>query len=146
MENSDTNHPTQPQNGQPSSDPVKEDVRLLEILLKRSRQNRFLKLLLETETIIALVIIAVILVILFSMYRLLNRPAPFTPSPVPSADSASASALPARDISEFGKTDDFKRYEEKLQALDKDAAMVDLSESELAFPLLDMNVNFSNKK
>lgn len=62
------------------------------------------------------------------------------PSPLPS-DTPEASAS-ERQTSEFAKTEDFKKFEQNIKSLKDDNTNVDLSESQLSFPLLDMEVNF----
>ena len=52
------------------------------------------------------------------------------------------SSPPVRPVSEFAKTDIFSRFEVKLFDLKSHIDQLDMTETQLTFPLLEMNVNY----
>lgn len=65
------------------------------------------------------------------------------PSVFPSGQT-SASLVP-REVSQFAKTDQFVAFEEHVVAFSADNANVDLAETSLVFPFLDMNIRFQEQ-
>lgn len=61
----------------------------------------------------------------------------------PSPSAVTFTSTPAREVSEFAKTADFMSFENDLNQLKTDNSTVNLTEAELTFPLLDMQVNFN---
>lgn len=49
-----------------------------------------------------------------------------------------------RPISEFAKTPEFMKFEKDINELKSETENLDLTENQLSFPALDMNVNFKN--
>lgn len=88
---------------------------------------------------LGILIFAILLLIIFSLFR---RPTQrqiitiSTPSPEPTF-----SPIP-RVTSEFAKSEQFMQFEENKKKLQSDTTTVDLEETNLAFPLLDMSVGF----
>lgn len=84
-----------------------------------------------------------VIVLLLLMVLVFNRPppAPLLPSPLPSTTTSSASP-DSGTVSEIARTEEFQKFEQKLNELRTANEKIDLSESPLTFPLLDMQVNF----
>jgi hypothetical protein len=92
---------------------------------------------------IAIAVLSLVLIILAVIVVLLKKPS--TPQVViikASPVATQSASLPPREVSEFGKTEAFTKFENKVTDLQKTNETVDLYESKLSFPLLDMNVNF----
>lgn len=96
--------------------------------------------------IYALVIIILLLLLLFIFFMFLPKNTPLpevqnTPSPTLQTSPSPFQQL----VSEFSQTESFKIFEGRLESLRLENEGVNLSETELAFPLLDMDVSFSNR-
>jgi hypothetical protein len=64
------------------------------------------------------------------------------PSPLPSAGASTEPVT--RPVSQFGQGLEFVAFEEKLKNTRVQQESLDLNESQLTFPLLEMNVNFDD--
>lgn len=85
-----------------------------------------------------------ILILLILVATLFRRSSPLTqlPSISPAVSPVGSVNLPPRQVSEFGKTVDFMNFEDDLNQLKQENLLVNLTEAELTFPLLDMKVSF----
>lgn len=88
------------------------------------------------------------ILILLAIFSLLVPKPPSQPGssdtkPLPSA--ISNASIEPRKVSEFGNTADFINFETTLKQLKADVISINLSESELTFPVLDMDVNFEKR-
>lgn len=84
--------------------------------------------------------IILVVVLLIIVPKRPTQPRNNTPSPV-LVSTASASLIP-KQLSTFGQTEEFKKFEATLDDLMRDNDTLDLNEEKLAFPLLDMQVSF----
>ena len=89
-------------------------------------------------------ILLLVLAILWLILRF-SPPAPSTALPNANASILPSSVLVATDagkISDFGKTEVFAEFEQKLKSLKQEVNQQDLYENQLTPPLLDMQVSF----
>lgn len=93
--------------------------------------------------------VLIIVVFLFSLFLILIFLPKKSPQPeVQNTPSPTFQASPSpfqQNLSEFSQTEPFKLFEGRLEAIRLENEGVNLSETELAFPLLDMDVTFSNR-
>ena len=98
---------------------------------------------LKPQTKLLIGIAATMLTIIVALLLFLpkrNAPVAVLPT-VPPVSTVSASLTP-RETSEFAKTDAFRQFDTDLENFQNDNNTVDVSETLLSFPLLDMQVNF----
>jgi hypothetical protein len=89
-----------------------------------------------------LAILVSLILITFLIFPSAPKPTVLTPSPFGRPDSSS---LPQqiRPLSALGQTAEFKAFESHLNALTTSQEALDLNQSQLIFPLLEMNVNYN---
>ena len=92
-------------------------------------------------------IVAILIISLLFLLILLTSPTQVQPVPLSSPIIAASSSpnVPQRQESEFSQSEIFKSFEQNIQKLEIDSEDVDLTETEMSFPLLDWNVNFSEQ-
>lgn len=97
-----------------------------------------------SKTQIIILVVGIVLIVVAFISFLLEKPKlPTVTIPSPLLVATQSASLPPKEISEFGKTEAFTNFENKLTDLQKTNSTVDLYEAKLSFPLLDMNVNFN---
>lgn len=102
--------------------------------------NIFMKLNFQTRI---LIIIAAVLITIILILLILPKPKPpalIVPTPPP-ISTISATLIP-RLTSEFSKTEEFLSFERNLGAVRADTEKLELTETKLSFPFLDMQLNF----
>lgn len=95
---------------------------------------------------IKLLMIGTAVILLIALVSLLlppaNRPLTTTlPSPLPTPDAMGSPVT--RPLSATAQTDEFKNFESKLNTTRSGQDSLDTTESQLTFPLLEMNVNYN---
>ena len=95
--------------------------------------------------ILGLVFILLLVLAILWLIFIFSPRAPSTALPNTNASVLPSSALVATDagkISDFGKTEAFAEFEQKLKSLKQEVNQQDLYENQLTPPLLDMQVSF----
>ncbi len=83
----------------------------------------------------------IILVIVATLFGKKSTSQPVTYPTIAPSLSASASAI-VKPVSEFAQTQPFQAFEQNLQQLKAQVDESDLSEPQLEYPLLDMEMNY----
>jgi hypothetical protein len=92
--------------------------------------------------IVAGSMLGVILLLLILVALMKPKQSPLVLTPSPSPVLAPSPTAPPRETSAFAKTPEFAHFEQGIRQLQNDNLTVDLSEPNLSYPLLDMDVNF----
>ncbi len=70
----------------------------------------------------------------------------FTPTPTPiSQIPAASTSTNTREVSQYGKTPQFQDFEKKLTDIESANKTIDLSETTLGFPVVEMHVDYENQ-
>lgn len=86
--------------------------------------------------------VVIVLLLLLTLIRPGTSDVPAVlPSPLPSTDATGISPAP-RVVSTFGQSEAFIHFETAVDELIKNQNTLDLTESALTFPTLEMNVNY----
>jgi len=87
----------------------------------------------------------IVLILLVVITSFISKPKPplsaLLSTPEPSQVASASGEL--RPVSSFGQTPEFAQFEERLNSYRGSLDTLDLNESQLTFPLLDMDVNFT---
>lgn len=127
----------------PSNNQTEEKLNTEPVNKSGTKTGIFDGLNLQMKLLLICSLIFLILLVLIMLTRpRQNVPLQVVPSATPSA-SVGETPQP-RKQSDFSKTEEFSRFEQDLNALQAENKSVDLSETELTFPFLDMNINFIN--
>lgn len=91
------------------------------------------------KIIIVVASILLILLVVIALLQSIRTPQPIIIPTVSPSPIVEFSPLP-RVTSEYAKTDEFMKFELNLSTVQKDQTVIDLDESNLVFPLLDMEL------
>lgn len=118
--------------------PEEEGDEATPVKMSPIKMTPMLKVLLIGLAVLFVLVIVVLLVVPAAP----TAPTGSVPSPLPSA-GAQVSPL-TRSLSEYAQTEEFRNFETKLTSTRTDQDNLDLTEPQLAFPLLEMNINFDD--
>ncbi len=95
----------------------------------------------------SLIFLAAVLALLFLVVLFKPKTIPQEPNPLPSVFSIDASPIsqPERQLSQFSQTPAFISFEKNIDQLRSTQESLDLTESQLTYPQVEMNVNYKKE-